>query len=336
MSDVVEIDGDYGHGGGQILRTAIGLSALTGKACHIFNIRAQRSKPGLREQHLQAIRAVARLCCGNLQGDEIASREIAFEPQAVQSGDLTVEISTAGSVGLVLQALLIAAIGHEVRIRISGGATFAAWAAPVVYLQEVLAPLLAKMAIQLEINVLRDGFYPRGGADVEARIAGTPEKPLHLTECGAIRSIAGVSVAAHALQNARVAERQAQAAAQMLEHELQLHARIETRYADTRCPGSAIMLWAEREPCRVGASEIGERGKRSEDVGRAAAQKLLWELKEGCVDSHAGDQVLPYLAFAKGAITVSEVTDHCRTNAFVISKFLPVRFAIEGKTVSVE
>jgi RNA 3'-phosphate cyclase len=336
MSDVVEIDGDYGHGGGQILRTAIGLSALTGKACHIFNIRAKRSKPGLREQHLQAIRAVARLCRGKLHGDELASREITFEPQAVQSGDLSVEISTAGSVGLVLQALLIAAIGHEVRIKISGGATFAAWAAPVVYLQEVLAPLLAKVGMQLEINVLRDGFYPRGGAEVEARIAGKPEEPLYLTECGKVGSIVGVSVAARALQGARVAERQAKAAADLLEQKLQVRAPIQTRYADTRCPGSAIVLWAERAPCRIGASEIGERGKRSEDVGRGAAQKLVQELKEGCVDSHAGDQILPYLAFAKGAITVSEVTDHCRTNAFVISKFLPVQFAIEGKTVSVE
>jgi RNA 3'-phosphate cyclase len=335
MSDFVEIDGEFGSGGGQILRTAVGLSALTGKACRIFNVRAKRSKPGLREQHLQAIRAVARLCGGNLRGDEIGSREISFEPQEVHSGDISIEISTAGSVGLVLQALLIAAMGKEVCMRISGGATFARWAVPVVYLREVLAPLLAQTGVLLNVEALREGFYPRGGARVEARVSGKPETAFSLTQREQIHSVSGVSIAARSLAAAGVAERQAKAALELVEKELGTRAHVTVRYDDTLCPGSGIVLWAQLSTLNsqlstyIGASCVGERGKRSEDVGREAAQQLVTELREGCVDSHAGDQLLPWLAFARGAITVSEVTEHCRTNAFVIEKFLPIRFVFE-------
>ena len=144
MSEFLEIDGSYGSGGGQILRTSIGFSAFTGRPCRIFNIRAGRKKPGLREQHLPAIRAVSALSEGDLQGDEIGSSEIEFTPHEIRKDGVSIRISTAGSVGLVLQALMIASIGRKTLIKISGGATFAKWAVPVLYLQEVLAPMLAK------------------------------------------------------------------------------------------------------------------------------------------------------------------------------------------------
>ncbi len=332
---MVEIDGDYGSGGGQILRTAVGLSALTGKACKVTNIRAKRANPGLREQHLRAIRAVAAFCNGVVQGATIGSSEIEFNPGEAVSGALQVRIATAGSVGLVLQALLIPATAAGLDVRISGGATYGKWAVPVSYLQNVLCPLLRRAGYDVEIRVRREGFYPKGGAEVSATARPAELAPVNITEKGELVAVRGVSVASASLQRGRVAERQAEAAAKLLARHFGVEPQIQTHYAESICPGSGIQVWAETSESVIGGNGLGERGKRAENVGEEAAAMLIEEYDRGAVDCRAADQLLPYMAQAGGEIMTTTISDHCRTNAFVIEKFLPVKFAFDGNSVRV-
>ncbi|HID95330.1 MAG TPA: RNA 3'-terminal phosphate cyclase [Candidatus Latescibacteria bacterium] len=333
---MIEIDGGFASGGGQILRTAVGLSALTGKACRITNVRAKRSNPGLREQHLQAIKAVAELCSGELVGAQIGSTRIEFYPHRTREGGLNVNIATAGSVGLVSQALLIPALQRSLRIRIKGGATYGKWAVPIAYLQNVLSPLLKRMGYEIEMGVMREGFYPQGGAEVEVRTRRARFRPLDITERGGIVSIKGISVASDSLEKRKVAERQREACEKLLFDHFKVEPLIEVRYSPSLCPGSGIQVWVETANSVIGGNGLGEPGKKAEEVGREAARSLISEFEGGPVDSYAGDQLLPYLALAGGRIQVSRITDHCQANAFVIEKFLPVRFQIAGRTISVQ
>jgi len=333
---MIQVDGSFGSGGGQVLRTAVGLSALVQKPCRVFNIRSKRPNPGLREQHLQAVLAVSELCGGKVEGAEIGSTQIEFYPGEIKSRELSIAVSTAGSVGLVLQAVLIPAVGFDLSVRIRGGATYGRWAVPVAYLQNVLSPLLRQMGYRLTIDILREGFYPRGGAEVEVRTVHAVLRPLEILDKGKIISVTGLSVASESLRRKNVAERQAHSASKVLSDYFKTGPRIEVQYSPSLCPGSGIQLWLETERSLLGSSGLGEPGKRAEEVGRKAAEELISEYEGGAVDSHAADQLLPYLALAGGKIRVKQITDHCRTNAFVIRKFLPVKFRIGEKTIEVE
>jgi len=332
---MIEIDGEYGSGGGQVLRTAVGLSALTGKPCRVTNVRAKRSNPGLREQHLQAIRAVAAFCNGTVRGATIGSPQIEFRPGDAVSEKVEVNIGTAGSVGLVLQALLIPATSSGLNVSISGGATYGKWAVPISYLQTVLCPILERAGYEVTIRVEKEGFYPKGGAAVRANAEPCSFSPIQISEKGDLIAVRGVSVAASHLKPARVADRQAQSAARLLTANLGVEPAIEVRYTDAICAGSGIQLWAETTHSVIGGNALGERGKRAEDVGREAAEMLVDEFDGGAVDCRAADQLLPYMALAGGEITTSSITDHCRTNAFVIEQFLPAKFTFEGSTIRV-
>ena len=333
---MIEIDGSYGSGGGQVLRTAVGLAALTGKSCRVFNIRAKRRNPGLREQHLQAIRAVSRFCNGKIEGVKLGSHEIEFLPGKIKQKEINISISTAGSVGLVIQSLLIPSSQCEVNIKISGGGTWGKWAPPVAYLQNILSDFLKEMGYNFEIKILQEGFYPKGGAEVEVKTMPAKWKPLELLERGGILSIRGISVASLSLVEKKVAERQIDAASKVLYEYCRILPSIEVKYSPSLSLGSGINLWMDTEHLLiVGGNALGEPGKKAEDVGREAAENLIREYEGGGVDSHAADQLLPYLALARGKIKASRITAHCRTNAFVIEKFLPVKFKIENNIIEV-
>jgi RNA 3'-terminal phosphate cyclase (ATP)/RNA 3'-terminal phosphate cyclase (GTP) len=332
---MIEIDGEYGSGGGQVLRTAVGLSALTGKPCRVTNVRAKRANPGLREQHLQAIRAVAAFCNGTVKGASIGSPEIEFRPGDAVLEKVQVNIGTAGSVGLVLQALLIPATASGLDVSISGGATYGKWAVPVSYLQTVLCPILERAGYAVNIRVQKEGFYPKGGAAVRTAAVASRISPIEITDKGELIAVRGVSVASSSLKRAQVADRQAKSAAKLLSAHFGVKPDIEVRYADAICPGSGIQLWAETAHSVIGGNALGERGKRSEDVGEEAARMLIEEFEGGAVDCRAADQLLPYMALAGGEITTSRITNHCRTNAFVVEHFLPARFTFDGNTIRV-
>ena len=263
---MIEIDGSYGEGGGSIIRTAIGLSAATGKAVRVFRIRKGRTQPGLKEQHLQGIRAVSEFCNGKLKGAELGSSEITFEPGKEFSDKVKMRIETAGSVGLALQPVMIAATAakKEVKVEINGGATYGKWAPPIDFVEGVFSKILGKMGYATEFEIKRHGFYPTGGAKVEV-ILKPPDvlKGLNLVEQGKIENAKGVSVASEHLQKQKVAERQKISARQEIFKQLKTSANIKTAYLKTESVGSAITLCLTTSKGAIlGSSEIGEKNLR--------------------------------------------------------------------------
>lgn len=334
---MLEIDGSHDEGGGQILRTAIGLSAYTGKPFKIINIRSKRRNPGLRVQHLEGVNAVAKLCNAEVEGNKLHSQELVFRPGQIQSGRLNVKIPTAGSTGLVLQALMIPSLLTTVKIKIEGGATYGRWAPPIDNQANILFPLLRRMGYEVKLLKVKDGFYPKGGALVEVQIKKSSLKPIELMEKGDLKVVKGISVASSNLEKANVAVRQAKAARKELFDFFECPIKLQAFYRDSVCPGTGITLWAETEHSIIGADNLGQPGKKSEQVAKEAAKTLIKEYSKGVVDSHTADQLLPYFAIAgSGKLKTSKITGHIRTNAFIIEKFLDVKFEINAKEAIVE
>jgi RNA 3'-phosphate cyclase len=326
---LLQIDGSYMEGGGQILRTAVGLAAATGTACRIFNVRKGRPSPGLAAQHLAGVLAAARLCGADVEGARLCSTELTFAPGRLDPPDsLQVNVGTAGSVTLVLQGLMIplASAPGPTEVAVSGG-THVKWSPTADYFEQVFCHVLAAMGVAVEVTEALPGFFPKGGGRMRLRVLPGRLRPLTLTHPGELLGLSARSIAGAELARSRVAQRQIEGARQLLEVE-----RAHFDYVRSACPGSAIDLVAQYERCRLGASALGERGRPAERVGREAAQLLrAWMAAGACLDGHMADQVLPYMALAGGRsqVSVAEVTDHCRTNIWVIEQFLPVRFHVD-------
>jgi RNA 3'-phosphate cyclase len=334
---MIEVDGSHGEGGGQIVRTACSLAALSGTPCRIVNIRERRRKPGLMLQHLLAIRALAELCDASLAGDSIGSRELAFEPRKLTARELTIRILTAGSITLILQALIPAALvaPNPITIRFEGGATDTPMSPTIDYFRNVFLWFLERMGARVEINVARRGYYPRGGAEVSVGIAPARLAAIDVLERGPLRSIRVFSHAASVLKARKVAERQATAAVKML-GSLEPAPEVNLEYASSLAAGSAVCVVAEFANAVIGADALGAAGKSAETVGREAARALMHELPSpACLDRHMADQILPYMALAggHGRVTVSEITDHCRTNMWVIEQFFSGAFKVSGNLI---
>ena len=335
---MLEIDCSFGEGGGQIVRSAIALSILTKKPVHLYNIRAKRSNPGLREQHLKGILAAKELCNGRVKNAFLGSKELWFYPGEKLKSYVKVRIETAGSVGLVLQTLLLACFRteKEINIEIEGGATYGKFAPSVHYLQRILLPLLAKIGYRVEINVERHGFYPKGGARVRVKIFPVKKlNKLDLMERGELIQVNILSIASENLRIRKVAERQAEKAKEILK-DYEPEVRIE--YVNSVCPGSGILCFASFEHTILGFDSVGEIKKKAEDVGKECATCLKKEIEsKATLDIFASDQILPYLAFAKGSFLVRELSLHAKTNMEVIKKFLDVDFKIRevGKLLNI-
>ena len=361
LKNLIEIDGSFGEGGGQILRTACSLSTITKKPCRVFNIRMGREKPGLMPQHLLGIQALSQLCNGKLEGDFLGSEEIKFYPGDIYRDRVSVNIPTAGSITLVLQTLIPLALfaSKPVKIIFNGGSTDTFFSPTTDYFRYCFLKILEKIGAKIEINILKRGYYPEGDAKLEAKIDPAKLKPLNLTERGKLNKIIAISGASEFLKNNKVAERQLAGVREVLGNlKLPIEERVE--YYQTQCPGSQICLIAEfalrqghsaelsRSPrgnpdqsrrienTIIGVDNLGKLGKKAEDVGKEAALELLKEQKSNaCLDKHLADQILPYLSLANGKsqVMVSEITDHCKTNIWVIEKFLDGKFGIVGNLI---
>ncbi len=331
MGDLVEIDGSFGEGGGQILRTSLALSAITGKPVHIYNIRAKRPRPGLQRQHLVSVKAVAALASAKVRGAELGSTELWFYPGEIRSGSFRFDIGTAGSVTLVLQATMpVAAYAPgSVSMWIRGG-TDVPWSPPVDYVRFVLSRLLERTGYVFRLVLKRRGHYPRGGGIVEFIVEKPPRAfaAARLDRRGDVRLVEGLS---HAVKLPRhVAERQARAAEEELRR-LGVPVRIEREWYEPGRdphlgPGSGIVVWAVCENSVLGGDALGAKGKPAERVGREAAEKLLEDLSTGmALDRHASDMLIVYAALACGESLLggARLTNHAWTNIHVVRKLVP-------------
>ncbi|RLJ05072.1 MAG: RNA 3'-phosphate cyclase [Candidatus Aenigmatarchaeota archaeon] len=339
--NVIEIDGGIGEGGGQIIRTAIALSALTGKGTKIKNIRAKRCNPGLRPQHLTCIKAVGDLCNAELKYAEIGSHKLEFFPKKLSEKPMNIEIGTAGSVTLVIQSLLpvLTKVRKPVDIVIHGG-TSVKWAPTIRYFEYVTIPLLNKFGFGFELEMIKEGFYPTGGGEVILHVTPSFPKTIKLIEFGKIEKISGCSYASDKLGVARVAERQMHAAQELIKKELGITPEIEIEYHPASSIGSGIDLWCKGGYSIIGANHLGEKKKRAEDVGRLAAADLIKELKTSMpIDRYMGDQLIPFMAIStlknkkECEIAVSKITEHCKTNIKIVEKFLPIKFNIKENKI---
>lgn len=331
MVAMIKVDGSYGEGGGAVLRITAALSALCSKPVHITDIRSGRPKPGLMPQHLNAVDAVSRLSDATVKGLEIGSSEIYFCPKALKGGNYRVDIKTAGSITLILQAFMIPAAFADgpVKITIIGG-TDVRWSPSIDYLENVTLPIIRSMGYIANTRLIRRGHYPKGGGIFELEVTPVKKfKPINISEIK-FRGVKGISHAVKLPEH--VARRQAKAAENILSHG-GFHSEIEIQHSeDTLGPGSGIVLWTDGKT-PVGGSSIGKPGKRAEKVGSEAAEEILYHIsRKAGLDWYMADQILPYIAIAgNSSIKVSELTNHALTNIYVINKFIPRNFKVEGE-----
>ena len=332
---MLRIDGSYGEGGGQLLRSSIALSALTGKDVEIFNIRSKRERCGLAAQHLTAVRGVAELCGASLEGDELGSTALTFRPGEVRGGEYELDVGTAGSVTLVLQACMLASLHADspVTLTIRGG-TNVRMSPPVDHYLHVLLPLLERMHVDVRLEVVQRGFYPQGGGVVTATsVPPGAVMPLDLKERGRGEGIAATSFVQNLPEH--IAQRMEHAVRKAL-----LGERIVAERQLTSGPssGAGIYLCARFENTVLGADALGEKGVPAERVGESAARRMWDELDGGgTLDVHTADQLLPYMALAVGrsSFTVRELSSHLSTQMWLLPQFLDVDIVSDGGTVDV-
>jgi len=324
------IDGSYGEGGGQLTRMACALAAITGEPVRLVNVRARRDPPGLAPQHLAAVKAVAALCHAETEGLVLRTQDFSFRPGAIRGGVFGFDVGTAGSVTLVLQALLPVALRAPapVTLRITGGTDVRA-APPTDYLQFVMLPLLARLGLKCSLTVRMRGYYPRGGGVVEVNIEPGAPKPLVLDAPGPVEAIGG---AVHVSNlPAHIAERMMRVARTHLTRFGPESIAVDLLGMDRAIgPGGACVLWARCVNAILAGSEVAQRGIPAEEIATRAAVSLVAELEAGAsLDLHASDQVLVYLALAGGVsrFAVRDYSSHARTTAWLIEQFLPVQIA---------
>lgn len=324
------IDGSEGEGGGQILRTALSLSAVTGQPFAIENIRARRSKPGLMRQHLTAVMAAAEICGGHVKGAEIGARSLRFEPGAVKAGDYAFQIGSAGSTTLVLQTILppLMLAGAPSRITIEGG-THNPAAPPFDFLQYSLLPLMRRMGFSITAELKSIGFYPAGGGIIEIEIgaAGTL-KPLMLERRGMLRSRRAVAMLANLPRH--IAERELEVLAQQLTLEPEeLSIMTEKRASG---PGNCVLIMLEYDNLCEVATAFGQINLSAEAVAaEAAAQIRQYLASDAPVGANLADQlILPMALAAGGRFETAAPSLHFLTNARIINRFCDDCIAIEN------
>ena len=322
----MEIDGSYGEGGGQIVRTAVALAAVTGTSIRVSKIRQGRPKPGLAFQHAQAILALAEICSAKTAGIMPGSSDITFEPGRIKGGIYRVDIGTAGSIALLVQCLLPAMIRADgpITLTVTGG-TDVRWSPTIDYFKSVFLPALREFGARVKVESIRRGYYPRGGGSVVLVVTPGSLKPAHLKphEAGIVEGISHCSNLPE-----HVARRQAESATAALK-EAGYVGVVAIEVLKETSTGSGITLWSGHK----GGSALGERGIRAEDVGKAAAREIMAELSSpAAVDARLADQLIPYLALIGGSYTVRQISKHASTNIWTARQFLNTKLEIKDES----
>lgn len=339
---------DASNGGGQLVRTALGIAAVRGLACEVTGIRAKRSRPGLARQHAAAAKAIAKASGGSIAGAELGSMAVQFYPGGA-TGPLAMDIhiGTAGSTMLVLQALLPLLVVRGGEVRVHGG-TDNPLAPPIDFTTTVLLPALRQAGIGVELELVRRGYYPKGGGEVVARAAGQAGwDGFERTSWSGPAALHGVAYSSglplHVTERMRDAALRAWKKGGPLDSDARtalrkLPARVDLRPDEPALsPGAAIVLWVEDAAGRrVSGSALGEQGKPAERVGEEAAASLLAAVASGApCDEHLGDQLAVWAALANSpsAWRVAEVGDHLTSVLALLADGLGVTWEIEGDVV---
>ena len=328
---MLRIDGSYGEGGGQILRTATALSVITNKPVEIINIRSNRPDPGIKPQHYVAIKSIEELCGGESTGLEIGSSRIMFKPGEVKGGNYKFDVGTAGSITLVFQALLLSALKtHEpLTVTVKGG-TDVKWAPSWDYFNQVFLCLLKKMGVSVDAQLIKRGYYPKGGGEGSLTIKPSNKIfPLCLDEKQIFTRVNGVIHSANL--PIEIATRMKHAAIKTLMKK-NLEADITIEDKPSISTGIGITLWTQSKDTILGSTMLGERGIPAEKIGGDAALNLIKDIESGAnIDVHAFDQIIPYIAIANkpSSYVVREISNHAKTNMWLVKQFLDVDFKLE-------
>ena len=330
---MIDIDGAMGEGGGQVLRSCLSLSLITGQAFNISNIRRGRKKPGLRAQHLASVKIAAAVGRANVEGAELKSTSLSFTPKSIQPGNYKCDIGTAGSTALVLQTVYLALSLCSIpsALNISGG-THAPLAPSFEFLDQQWAYYLKILGFRVSLDLEQAGFFPRGGGHIRATIEPVKSiAALNLVERGSLKQIRGLSAVANL--DRRIAERQREQVIRRLGHRYPLN-DIRIVQLPSKYKGTTLCLVCEFEYSQCCYFSLGAPGKPAEKVANEVCEHIEFLLSsEATLDEFISDQLLLPLTFAKSQSTYStaKVTRHLLTNAKVIQSFLPTRIKILGE-----
>ncbi len=329
---MIEVDGSYGEGGGQILRTSIALSAVTGQEVRITDIRADRPRPGLAPSHITSIEAVARMCDAEVDNLFAGSKDIVFIPHQLTGGDFEFDVGTAGSISLVIQSCLLPAATSKTRVTMTvKGGTDVNWSPPIDFMRLIHLPMLAKFGPVCFLDIESRGFYPEGGGVVRLEILPVPRlESVSLENRGEVKGVTAIAFAQNLPEH--VVTRMMHSARKGFMG--QSNVRIESQLSKGPSTGAGIVAAAGCANTVLGSSALGARGVRAETLGETCAEDLLETIGSGAtVDEHMLDQILPYMALAgAGCIVIAEeLTNHARTNMWVIERFLGKKFHVTQK-----
>jgi len=327
-ADIITIDGSAGEGGGQVLRTALSMSLVTGRPFVIENIRANRRQPGLKRQHLTSVRAAAEVGRAEVEGAELGSRRLSFAPEEAKPGAYRFRVESAGSATLVLQTVLLPLCRAEgpSRLTLEGG-THNPWAPPLDFLEKAFLPILVRMGARVTVTLNRHGFYPAGGGEFEVEVQPHgPLKPVDLEERGPVVRRQATAIVSH------LSEAIAQREVKTVRRKLAWDERwLTTRRVDSAGPGNVVLIEIESEQVTEVFTGFGRKGVPAERVAAGAAREARRYLDAAVpVGEHLADQLLVPLALAGGgSFRTLRPSEHTRTNIEVIRRFVDVAVAVE-------
>lgn len=336
---MIAIDGSLGEGGGQILRSALALSILTRQAVEIDNIRANRSKPGLRAQHLKAVDTAAAISRARVEGAVLNSTRLIFVPGDIRTGRYKVDIGTAGSTSLVLQTVFLPlSLADSASTLIITGGTHVQWAPCYHYLEFQWLPYMKRLGFDAQIHLDKAGFYPQGGGRITATIRPARSiLPIMLVNRGPLNNIEGLSAVANL--DLSIADRQKWQALRHLQGSYPA-TRIKSTQLPSPNKGTMLLLTArfqpleDSPPAQACYFSLGELGKPAERVADEAVESLHRFLEsDGAIDQYLADQMLLPLSFAGGQsqIHTAKITQHLLTNAHIIRAFTSTAIDIQGE-----
>ena len=339
---MIEIDGSTLSGSGTLVRYAVALATVKGEPIHMVNIRAKRPKPGLRPQHLVAVKACSVFSGGKVEGAVVDSREIVYFPgKKLKGGDFRFDIGTAGSGAMLAFTLIAPALFADTpsRFTIIGG-LFQDFAPSFFHTQKVLVPLIKRMGADVNLTMQKPGYVPKGDGVMLAQVDPLKSrlKSLHMTHPGKVTEIGGVALASH-LSDQRVGWRMADRCIRALRARAE-RCDIEVMEDSAAVQrGAALAVWAKSEAnCILGADQAGKPGRRSEAIADFVARSLVEDLDSGaCTDRHAADQLILFAALADGETeyTIPTVTEHVQANLWLVEKILGAKAEVKGRTLKI-